>query len=145
MQAEKQYSRNPLTILFCIEVYLLADHVEEASRLALRTLELAQERHERGVQAHALRLLGDIAMYRDPPDVEQAETRYQRARTLSHELGMRPLEAHCHRGLGTLYHQTGQVEQARTELSTAIAMYRDMEMTFWLPETERTLEVLERR
>jgi tetratricopeptide (TPR) repeat protein len=145
MQAEKQYSRDPLTILFCIETYLLADHVEKASQLALRTLELAQERHERGVQAHTLRLLGDIAMYRDPPDVEQAEAHYQRALARSHELGMRPLQAHCHRGLGTLYCQTGQLKHARTELSTAIEMYRDMEMTFWLPETERTLEVLERR
>ena len=37
---------------------------------------------------------------------------------------MRPLQAHCHRGLGTLYAMTGQREQARTALSTAIAMYR---------------------
>ncbi len=50
------------------------------------------------------------------------------------------LQPHCHRGLGTLYSQTGQAEQARAELSTAIEMYRDMEMTFWLPETEVALE-----
>ncbi len=56
---------------------------------------------------------------------------------------MRPLQAHCHRGLGTLYSQTGQVEQARAELSTAIEMYRDMEMTFWLPETEAKLAEVE--
>ena len=37
---------------------------------------------------------------------------------------MRPLQAHCHRGLGTLYAATGQREQARTALSTAIEMYR---------------------
>ena len=58
---------------------------------------------------------------------------------------MRPLQAHCHRGLGTLYSQTGQSEQARAELSTAIDMYRDMEMTFWLPETEEALAVVEGR
>ena len=52
---------------------------------------------------------------------------------------MRPLLAHCHRGLGTLYLQAGQSEQARAALSTAIKMYRDMAMTFWLPETEATL------
>ena len=56
---------------------------------------------------------------------------------------MRPLQAHCHRGLGTLYSQTGQAEQARAELSTAIEMYRDMEMTFWLPETEAALADVE--
>ena len=52
---------------------------------------------------------------------------------------MRPLQAHCHRGLGTLYAATGRREQAHAELSTAIDMYRAMEMTFWLPETEAAL------
>jgi hypothetical protein len=46
---------------------------------------------------------------------------------------MRPLQAHCHRGLGTLYAAIGQHEQAGAELTTAIALYRDMDMTFWLP------------
>jgi hypothetical protein len=52
---------------------------------------------------------------------------------------MRPLQAHCHRGLGTLYAATSQQEEARAELVTAITMYRDMDMTFWLPETEAAL------
>ena len=50
---------------------------------------------------------------------------------------MRPLQAHCHRGLGTLYATTGQREQARTALSTAIEMYRPWTMTFWLPRRRR--------
>jgi hypothetical protein len=57
---------------------------------------------------------------------------------------MRPLVAHCHRGLGTLYATTGQAAQARTALSTAIEMYRGMEMTFWLPQTETALTQVER-
>ena len=52
---------------------------------------------------------------------------------------MRPLQAHCHRGLGTLYAATGQREQARAALATAIALYRDMDMTFWLPQAEAAL------
>lgn len=56
-----------------------------------------------------------------------------------------PLQAHCHHGLGVLYRQTGQAERARAELSTAIEMYRDMVMTFWLPETEATLAEMEKR
>jgi hypothetical protein len=52
---------------------------------------------------------------------------------------MRPLQAHCHRGLGTLYTATGQREQARAVLSTAVEMYQSMEMTFWLPQTEAAL------
>jgi hypothetical protein len=52
---------------------------------------------------------------------------------------MRPLQAHCHRGLGALYTATGQREQARTELAAAIELYRAMDMTFWLPQTEAAL------
>ena len=52
---------------------------------------------------------------------------------------MRPLLAHCHHGLGTLYAQIGQREQARAALSSAIELYRSMDMTFWLPQTETAL------
>jgi hypothetical protein len=64
---------------------------------------------------------------------------------LAEALGMRPLQAHCQRGLGTLYATMGQQEQARTALSTAVDMYRAMEMTFWLPETEAALAQVEGR
>jgi len=52
---------------------------------------------------------------------------------------MRPLQAHCHHGVGTLYTQTGQREQARTALTAAIDLYRAMDMTFWLPQAEAAL------
>jgi hypothetical protein len=58
---------------------------------------------------------------------------------------MRPLQAHCHRRLGTLYAATGQREQARAALSTAMEMYRAMDMTFWLPQTEAALAQVEGR
>ena len=121
------------------EAYLLADRLEEAHVLTDRTLALTRERQERGSQAYALRLLGDIAVRREPPEREQAEALYQHALTLAEGLGMRPLQAHCYRGLGMLYAATGQQEPARAELLTAIEMYREMAMTFWLPETEAAL------
>jgi hypothetical protein len=58
---------------------------------------------------------------------------------LADERGMRPLMAHCHLGMGTLYAKSGRPEQAHTALSTAIALYRTMEMSFWLPQAEATL------
>jgi hypothetical protein len=52
---------------------------------------------------------------------------------------MRPLQAHCHLGLGRLYSQTGRAKQARAKLSAAIALYRTMDMTLWLPQAEAAL------
>ena len=102
--------------------HLLASQLEEAHTLAEHALALARERQERGHQAYALRLLGEIAAQRDPPESAQAEAHYRQALALADELGMRPLQAHCHRALGTLYAATGQRELARTALSTAIAL-----------------------
>jgi class 3 adenylate cyclase/tetratricopeptide (TPR) repeat protein len=127
------------------EAYLVTGRMEDAEDLAGEALTLVRQRKARGYEAHGLRFLGEIAIHRDPPEFQQAATHYQEALTLATELGMRPLQAHCHRGLGSLYGQTGQTEQARTELSTAIDMYRDMEMTFWLPETEAALADVEGR
>jgi tetratricopeptide (TPR) repeat protein len=121
------------------EAQVLAGRLEEARALAEHTLGHTREYQARGLQAHALRLLGDIAARREPPDTAQAAAHYQQALALAEELGMRPLQAHCHRGLGTLYAATGQQEQARTALSTAIEMYRAMDMAFWLPQAEAAL------
>jgi tetratricopeptide (TPR) repeat protein len=122
------------------EAYLLASRMEEAVQLAGRALALARDHKEWEYQAWALRLLGEIAMQRDPPEVAPAEGYYRQALVLAEELGMRPLMAHCHLGLGTLYAKMGRPEQARPELSTAIELYRAMDMTFWLPQAEAALE-----
>ena len=95
------------------EAYLLASLLDEASTQAQCALEFSQIHQQRGYKAYALRLLGEIAAQRTPPEPEEAEVYYQQALTLAEELGMRPLQAHCHRGLGTLYSQTGRVEEAR--------------------------------
>jgi class 3 adenylate cyclase/tetratricopeptide (TPR) repeat protein len=121
------------------EAYLLAGRLEEAHALAERGMALACARQERGHQAYALRLLGDIATHRDPPDANQAEAHYRQALSLAEELGMRPLQAHGHLGVGTLYAAIGQPEEARAELAAAIDLYRAMDMTFWLPEAEAAL------
>src|SRR5262249_56960414 len=127
------------------EAQMLAGRPEEAHALAEQALGITHERQERGHEAYALRLLGEIAAHRAPPDVDEATAYYRQALALAEELGMRPLLAHCHRGLGTLYAATGQREQVRTELSTAIEMYQSMDMTFWLPETQAALAQVEER
>jgi class 3 adenylate cyclase/tetratricopeptide (TPR) repeat protein len=127
------------------EAQLLAGRLEEAQALAERALVQARMHRERGNEAYALRLLGEIAVRREPPDLAQATAHYQQALTLADELDMRPLQAHCHRSLGTLYATTGQRQQAHTALMTAIELYRSMEMTFWLPQAEAALAQMEGR
>jgi tetratricopeptide (TPR) repeat protein len=121
------------------EAYMLAGHLEEAHVLAEGARAHACAHQEWGQQAYALRLLSEIAVHRDPPEVGQAEEHYRQALALAEALGMRPLQAHCHHGLGTLYAKTGQQEQSRAALATAIELYRAMEMTFWLPQAEAAL------
>jgi class 3 adenylate cyclase/tetratricopeptide (TPR) repeat protein len=121
------------------EAQVLAGSLEEAYALTEGVLAHARERQERGYQAYALRLLGDIAVQREPPERDQAEAHYRQALALAEELGMRPLQAHCHRSLGKLYATIGRRAEARAELDTAIKLYRAMEMTFWLPEAEAAL------
>jgi class 3 adenylate cyclase/tetratricopeptide (TPR) repeat protein len=127
------------------EAQLHAGRLEEAYALAEQTLAHARAHQERGHEAWALWLLGAMAVRRAPSEFDKAEECYSQALTLAEARGMRPLQAHCHRGLGTLYARTGQQEQARAELATAVEMYRGMEMTFWLPQTEAALAQVEER
>jgi tetratricopeptide (TPR) repeat protein len=120
-------------------VYLLAGRLEEARQRAAQALDLARQYQQRGTQARALWLLGESTARQAAPEVEPAASHYRQALALAKELGMRPLQAHCHRGLGTLYAELGWREQARDALSTAIALYRAMDMTFWLPQAEAAL------
>jgi tetratricopeptide (TPR) repeat protein len=121
------------------EAYVLAGRLEDARQRAVQAMELACQYQQRGWQAWALWLLGESTTRQASPEVEPAAGHYRQALALADELGMRPLQAHCHRGLGMLYVKTGQAEQARTALSTAMELYRAMGMTFWLPEAEAAL------
>jgi len=80
--------------------------------------------------------MGDIAAGCGPPAFEEAVQHYRQALVLASELGMRPLVAHCHLGLGKLDRRTSQREQAQEHLTTAMTMYREMDMRFWLEQTE---------
>ena len=130
-------------IVWLSEVCRLTGHGEEAWQYASQALDLARQQKERGHEALALHQLGVIHAHADPPEVTQAEEYYLQALALAEELGMRPLQAHGHRGLGTLYATTGQREQTRAALSAAIDLYRAMDMTFWLPQTEAALAQVE--
>jgi Flp pilus assembly protein TadD len=128
-----------LRVVWLGEAYLRANRLDEAYTQAQRALEFSLPHQERGHEAYALQLLGAIAAQRTLPEGEHAEAHYQQALVLAEALGMRPLQAHCYLGLGTLYHQLGRGAEARVALSTAMALYHAMDMTFWLPQAEAVL------
>ena len=125
-----------LFVAWLSEAYLLAGRLEDARQRAAQALDLARQYKQCGWQAWSLWLLGESTARHEPSEVEPATGHYHQALALTEELGMRPLQAHCHHGLGLLYGQTGRGAQARAALATAIALYRDMAMTFWLPQAE---------
>jgi class 3 adenylate cyclase/tetratricopeptide (TPR) repeat protein len=141
--AKRLMAYHTLQVTYLSAAYLRSGRMEDATAHALQALAFSEAHKTRGDQAHALCLLGDIAMQRDRLEINHAETYYQQGLTLANELGMRPLQAHCHRGLGTLYATIGQRKQAHSELSAAIEMYRTMDMTFWLPQAEAALAEVE--
>jgi len=143
LASESRMLYHALVLTELSEALLLVGRVDAASALAERLLDLSSSQTGHGYQAHVHRLLGDVATHRDLPDIAQAEAHYRQALALAEEIGMRPLQAHCHLGLGTLYAKLGQPEQAQAALSAAIDLYRAMEMTFWLPQAEAALAQLE--
>ena len=52
---------------------------------------------------------------------------------------MRPLEAHCHLGLGKLYLQMDRFDKSRAEFIQSIKLYDEMGMKFWLSKAEAAL------
>jgi tetratricopeptide (TPR) repeat protein len=111
---------------------LQAGHLDEADCLAGRALSLARAHGERGSEAYALHVLGEIFVRRVPIQQTQAEDRYLQALDVAETLGMRPLQAHCRYSLATLFAITGRRKLARIELSKAIEQYQAMEMHLWL-------------
>jgi tetratricopeptide (TPR) repeat protein len=122
--------RDALRATWLGEAYLLTGRLDDAASAASTALAIAGDRKERGVQAWVERLLGDVASSRESD--RAAEAHYRQAMRLAEELGMRPVAAHCQLGLGRLHRRLGAVDQARNELSTALAAFESMGMTPWI-------------
>jgi tetratricopeptide (TPR) repeat protein len=130
----RQIHRWPAFILLCAGITdFSAGRIGEAASHAREALALTRRLGARASEAHALCLAGDVGSTGGAAD---AEGYYREALALAGELGMRPLVAHCHLGLGKLYRRTGKEDQAREHLTTAVTMYREMDMRFWLEQAE---------
>jgi class 3 adenylate cyclase/DNA-binding SARP family transcriptional activator len=116
------------------DAHLAADRLAEARDIAGRVLALARERGQLGYEARALRLLGEVNVGRGNP-AKAAEDHLRDALARAEKLGMRPLVARCHLGLGKLA-RTRMRRDAHDHLATAAAMCREMGMRFWLAQAE---------
>jgi len=129
-----QISRPQWFIPLCAGMtYLSAGRMDEAAIHAQEALALTRRLKARAAEAYALCFAGDVA---SAGGAEDAPGYYREALALAGELGMRPLVAHCHFGLGALHRRTGEREQAQEHLTTATTMYREMGMTYWLEKAE---------
>ena len=94
------------------------------------------------MEGQLLRLLGDIAAHPDRVEADAAEAHYGQGLALAEELGLRPLGACCHLGLGALYRRAGKRQEAQGHLTTAQAMFGEMDMRYWWEQTEAELKEL---
>ncbi|UCH48783.1 MAG: AAA family ATPase [Betaproteobacteria bacterium] len=120
------------------EAYLLLGRKSDSLRLAEKMRATARAHPQRAWEAWSLKLLAD-AYAQDDDGLEKSEHAFQQALVFAKELGMRPLQAHCHFGLGKLYKQRHN-PQADEEILTAQALYLDMGMTFYAEQTRDWLE-----
>jgi len=137
--ASKRSSGQAFRLSWLSEAYLRAGRIEEAASDADLALEFSRNYKERGREAWILRQIGKIHARRNPLDVDRIELYYRQALEQANELKMRPLIAHCHLSLGELYAQIDPSDKAQKELSTAIDLYRLMEMRAGLREAEIAL------
>jgi tetratricopeptide (TPR) repeat protein len=116
---------------------LVVGRTEDARRFGARALDMATRSGERGVEASVRQLLAEVALYgATAPGDHEAERQFRDALLIADEIGLRPLAAHCHAGLGRLHQCHAKPDQAQQHLTTAVAMYREMGMAPWLRRTE---------
>jgi class 3 adenylate cyclase/tetratricopeptide (TPR) repeat protein len=111
--------------------YLAAGCLEEGRTEIRLGLAAATERNAWGHRATWLRLEAEVLAQ---GDLAGARERLEEALALAAQSRMRPEVAHCHLSLGKLYRRTGKTQEAREHLTTAVTMYREMGMNFWLAQ-----------
>jgi class 3 adenylate cyclase len=124
----KLLANQPLRLARLGEVHLRAGRLDRAAEAGLRALTLARELKERGHEAYAQRVVAEAAGRREPPDADAALDGYGRALERTEALGMRPLAARCHAGLGALLARLGEAERARAERAAADELARSLGM-----------------
>jgi tetratricopeptide (TPR) repeat protein len=128
-----------LATIWFSQALILAGRLADARTHADTSLALARAQHARGLEARALRLVGELLASGDTPDVAASERYYGEAMALARRLGLRPLVSRCRVGIAAVYAKTGRKAEAREVLTAAATEFGRMEMTRWRERSERAL------
>jgi class 3 adenylate cyclase/tetratricopeptide (TPR) repeat protein len=129
----------PSTVSWLGNLHLLVGSREDAFGAAARVVQSSRGQKAKPREAWALHLIGEILASRRSDDFTAAERAFHDSLALALAHGMRPLQAHCHLGLGKLFAAAGHRTKAEDHLGSAIAMMREMEMGIWLRHAETAL------
>jgi class 3 adenylate cyclase/tetratricopeptide (TPR) repeat protein len=116
----------PLWMLNLGEGYLAAGKLAQAVETAREALELAVASGERGHEAYAHHLLGEIAVHGDSPALDEALEHYQTALRLAERLGMRPLVGWAHLGLRAAHTLAARRTDAETHGATGETLLHEL-------------------
>jgi tetratricopeptide (TPR) repeat protein len=141
VESKKLLMQHAVVLALLGEACLLVGRADEGAAAAARALALAQERGQRGDATAALFVLAE-ATAQGARESGDAEHHYLTAIALSSELGMRPLLARAHLGIGQLYLRTGARDRAEDHLLTATREFIVMDMPRWLRQATTMLSEL---
>ena len=129
-------------IVWEVETYMLSGRSTEAEAHARQGLEAFVDRKQRGSEAWLRFLLAELQARRDSDQLIAAQSSMRQALSLARDLGMRPLQAHCHFGLGRIHAKTESRDLARSDFNHARELYDAMSMPFWLAKLDLALASL---
>ena len=134
--ARELIHQRSLMVAWLGEAAVAAGQLVEAEQLAEQALQLSRDNQERGHEAWALRLRGEVRSRAAPAGGAATAGDYREALAIARAGHMRPLVAHCLLGLGTLERAAGRPHEGRASLETASAMFRGMGMRYWVARAD---------
>jgi len=121
---------------------MLSGRLSEAESQARSGLAVFVERKNKGSEAWLRYLLADLQARRDSTQFDSAEAIMKESLKLAQDLGMRPLQSHCHFALGRIHAQSKGRDLARAEFHRARELYETMGMTFWLTKADPSVYMI---
>jgi tetratricopeptide (TPR) repeat protein len=134
--AMKLMANQALRLVRLGEALMAAGRLDVSYPVAAQAVDVAKEHRERGHEAYALRLQGELLATSDADHPDRAEEHYRRALDLAERLAMPPLQGHCHLGLGRLHRRQGREETALASLAAARRLFEATGMTWWIERAQ---------